>query len=274
MNGKLNYALWAVCLSAGILLGGLTYAQELSGSDVVQRCDLDTDPGRDQHTTLTVVLSDAAGNVRKNIYQRFWKDAGGKKKIADKMMLFTEFPPDARGTGFMRWGYLAGEDKNADQWLYLPALNTIRRVSVRDPGDSFLGSDLTYQDISPRLLSQDEHVLLPVEKKKGEKFYVVESKAKESDPLYGKVISWYQQADSWADCNKRRIEHYDSRNNLIKVQTLSWQKIDDAWVWGEVKVDNLRNGHSSVFRVSDVSVNVGLKDRMFSERTLKRGVPR
>jgi hypothetical protein len=266
-----------VILSAGILAASLLLpfglsAAELTGADIVQRCDLDKNPGKDQRTELTVILRDAAGSEKKNVYRRYWKDFGGKDQFAEKLVLFTEFPPDAAGTGFMRWGYVAGVGKNAEQFLYLPSLKTMRRVSVRDPGDSFLGSDLTYQDISPRPLGQDEHRLLGEEEKDGISYYVVESIPKEEKPLYGKLKIWYQKAPDWADCNKRRIEHYDDRGNMIKVQTLSWQKVDQAWAWDEVFVENLKVGHSSIFRVADVNINVGLKDNMFTERMLKRGI--
>ena len=253
-------------------LPAVALAAEPSGAEIVRHCDLETYAGEDQRTRLTVILRDASGNEKKNVYRRYWKNYGGKKNIVDKMMLFTEFPPDAKGTGFMRWSYMPGAGKNADQWLYLPSLNAIRRVSVRDPGDSFLGSDLAYQDISLRAVDQDEHKLLRVENKDGKAYYVVESVPKERKPLYSKVISWYEKTDDWKDCNKVRIEYYDVGGGLLKVQKLKWQKVKGAWVWDEVTVDNLKTGHSSIFKVTDVEVNVGLKDRLFTERTLKRGI--
>lgn len=243
-----------------------------SAAEIVQRCDLETYAGDDQRSRLTVILQDMAGNTKKNVYRRYWKFYGADEKIMEKMILFTEFPPDARGTGFMRWSYRPDLGKNADQWLYLPSLNTIRRVSVRDPGDSFLGSDLTYQDISLRLVDQDEHRLLRTETRNGRRYYVVESIPKEKKPLYRKVVSWYEAAPDWADCNKVRVEYFDHSGGLLKVQKLRWQKVDRAWVWDEVTVDNLKTGHSSLFRVTDVEVNVGLKDRLFTERTLRRGI--
>lgn len=260
-------------LSIAVLMGPVTVqAEELTGADIVQRCDKEANAGKDQRNLLTVILRDASGNEKKNIYQRYWKDYKGRKNIADKMMLFTEFPPDAKGTAFMRWGYMPGADKNAEQWLYIPSLGSVRRVSVRDPGDSFLGSDLTYQDISPRLLSQDDHQLLREDVRDGHSYYVVESLPKEDKPLYGKVVAWYEKAPDWADCNKRRVEYFDTRMQLLKVETLDWQRVDDAWLWDEVHVDNQLTGHSSIFRVTDATINNGLKDRIFTERMLKRGI--
>jgi hypothetical protein len=243
-----------------------------SGEEIILHCDLETYPGQDQRSTLTVIVRDAAGNERRDVYKRYWIDNKGRDQVVDKMMLFTEFPPDASGTAFMRWGYLPEAGKNADQWLYLPSLNTLRRVSVRDPGDSFLGSDLNYQDISYRPLDADEHKLLREEVRDGQAYYVVESRAKERNPLYGRVLTWATKADDWADCNIRRIEFYDTRDSLIKVQTLDWQRVGDAWVWDEVVVENARTGGMSIFRVTNAEVNVGLEDRMFSERTMRRGV--
>jgi len=270
---SLKRILTCLLLITALMFTVIVQAVEYTGADIVQRCDHDAYAGADQRTILSIILRDASGNERKNIYRRYWKYIGGKNKIEDKMVLFTEFPPDAKGTGFMRWGYVAGSAKNADQWLYLPSLASTRRVSVRDPGDSFLGSDLTYQDVSPRLLEQDEHTLLREEKKGGVDYYVVESVPKEDKPLYGKIVAWYEKSHDWADCNKRRIEHFDGSGNLIKTQALMWQKVGGkAWLWSEVVVNNMKTGHSSVFGVTEPAINIGLEDRVFTERTLKRGI--
>lgn len=260
------------CTAMFAVLAVPVTAWAIDGAEIVQHCDMEANGGSDQRTVLTVILKDSAGNEKKNVYRRYWKKEDGKDDIVDKMILFTEYPPDAAGTAFMRWGYVPESDKNADQWLYLPSLKSTRKVSVRDPGDSFLGSDLTYQDISLRRLNADKHVLLREETDSGQTYYVVQSTPKESNPLYSKVVSWYNKVPDWHDCNKSRIEYFDSSGALLKVQTLAWQRVGDAWLWDEVKVDNIRTGHSSIFRVTEPEVNVGLKDRMFSERTLKRGV--
>ncbi len=269
---KLFSVMSAATVAALIAVLPLAANAQPSGAEIIQHCSLETYPGKDQRSTLTVTIRDAVGNERRDVYKRYWIDNKGKDQVVDKMVLFTEFPPDASGTAFMRWGYLPEAGKNADQWLYLPSLNTLRRVSVRDPGDSFLGSDLNYQDISYRPLDQDEHRLVREETRDGVAYYVVESKAKERNPLYGRVLTWAEKADDWADCHIRRIEFYDTRDSLIKTQTLAWQRIGDAWVWDEVVVENARTGGMSIFKVTNAEVDVGLEQGMFSERTMRRGV--
>ncbi len=242
----------------------------VTGEEVAKHCDY-KNAGDDQRSRLTIILKDSTGSERKNVYLRLWKDYKGVNNIVDKMVLFTEDPPDARGAGFMRWAFTRESDKNADQWIYLPALRKIRRVSIRDPGDSFLGSDLTYADISGRALDEDDHKLTKIEAAGPNDFYVVESTPREKNPLYSKKISWFLKSPSWETCVKARVDYYDKKGELLKRQQLKWQKVGPAYVWDKVAVQNVQTLHASQFEVTNVEVNVGLKDDIYSERTLQQG---
>lgn len=274
---RMIHELLRAALGCSILLSVIgtapVYAQEPDGKTIVQHCDY-KNPGQDQRSKLTITLKDKDGNERTNVYLRLWKDYQGKDNIADKMVLFTEYPPDAKGAGFMRWAFTAETGKNADQWIYLPVLRKTRRVSIRDPGDSFLGSDLTYADISERAIDQDEHKFVKVEARDGKEYYVVESIPKEPNPLYSKRVSWFLKAPSWEGCVKSGVIYYDPKGELLKKQSLSWQQVDSAWLWKKVEVENVQTKHLSVFQVDDAEVNVGLSDDVFTERTLTKGYSR
>jgi len=243
-----------------------------SAGEIIQRCDIETPLGKDQRSRMTVILRDAEGNEKRRVYRRYWIDNKDKDDILDKMVLFTEFPLDAKGTAFMRWNYLPKLHRSAEQWLYLPSLKTIRRVSVRDPGDSFLGSEMTYYDIDTHLPEDDKHSLLREEQADGKTYYVIETVPSGKNPLYSKEVSWYQAAPDWKNCNKTRIEYYDTHGALLKVQKMSWQQVDGAWVWDRATIDNLQSGHTSIFEIRDVEIDVDLSRRLFTERTMKRGV--
>lgn len=250
---------------------GVATAEDIAVEKIIQNCEY-KNPGSDQRSVLAIELIDKDGNQRKNIYRRFWKNYMGKDGVADKMVLLTEFPPDAKGTGFMRWGYVASEKKMADQWLYLPHLRKVRRVSVRDPGDSFLGSDLTYGDIEDRSIDDDRYALLDRLNKNGAEYYQVEIKPKEEGALYSKKISWYKKGMDWESCVRVKTDYYDRQKNILKKQTLTWQKVSEAWVWDRVEVINVQTGHKSIFTIDDVRVNVGVSARVFTERALKKGI--
>jgi hypothetical protein len=270
-----RYLMALPLLLSSVIVAPLVHAAQdspggVTGEDVVKNCDF-KNPGNDQRSKLAIILKDSSGSERKNVYLRLWKDYKGAEGVADKMILFTEYPPDAQGAAFMRWAFTREADKNADQWIYLPALRKIRRVSIRDPGDSFLGSDLTYADISGRALDEDEHKLIRIESANNNEFYMVESTPKEKNPLYSKRISWFLKTPAWDGCIKARVDYYDKRGDLLKRQNLRWQKVGPAWVWDKVIVQNVQTLHSSMFEVTNVEINVGLQDSLFAERTLEKG---
>lgn len=243
---------------------------ELTGRDIVQKCGY-KNPGTDQRAKFTVLLRDAGGNVKRSEYLRLWKDYAGVNDVANKMLLFAEYPPDAKGSAFMRVEYMGDKKRSADQWIYLPVLRKIRRVSIRDLSDSFLNSELTYADVSLRSIDDDEHTYIGSKKVKGLEFYIVESTPKESSGLYSKRIMWYKRAENWDECVNVRVDYYAISGSLLKEQFIKWQKVNDAWVWDRVLVRNRSTGRASVFQLSDVAINSGLDDATFSERSLRLG---
>ncbi len=253
---------------------GINSPGVLTGKELISQCGYKF-AGKDQISTFTVTLKDAGGNKKKSIYQRYWKDYAGKGDVLEKMMLFTEFPPDSKGGAFMRTAFTSESGKSAEQWIYLPVLRKIRRVTIRDPGDRFLNSDLTYQDVSFRPIEDDEHFYVGMEELDGKTLYKVESTPRSKGGLYSKRLFWIEKggdADGWGQCVVKKIAYYDSKGILLKEQLLDWQKVGGAWMWRRVVVTDLQERHESVFEMSEVEVNSGLSDRQFSKRAMKSGV--
>jgi len=254
----------------GATAQSIAATESLTGDEVVKRCGVKY-AGEDQRSKFEVLLRDQQGNEKRSVYIRLWKDYKGANDVADKMLLFTEFPPDAQGSAFMRATFVPELKKAADQWIYLPVLRKIRRVTIRDQGDSFLNSELTYADVTPRSVDDDNHKLLDIREMGGMEFYVVESIPKESKPLYGKRIQWFNKSPDWNECANVRIDYYDLKGALLKEQFIKWQRVNGAWVWDRVLVRNVQTLHASIFLISDVHINTGLTDDVFSERTLRTG---
>jgi hypothetical protein len=262
-----------------IALGTLTFgaaraetAGPFTANEVVQNCNYKY-PGNDQQAEMTIIKQDRAGSEKKEVYQRLWKDYKGKDDVAEKMVMFTEYPPDSKGAGFLRVAYTPNHDPVEDQWIYLPALKKMRRVSVRDPGDAFLGTDLTYADISGRRLEDDTHTIIKTIKRGDEDVIGVESVPKDkSRALYAKTVNWFvKSGDGWETCHKEEVDYFDPRGEPLKRETIKWQRVGDAWLWDEVNVQNIRTGHVSIFRVTNAKVNVGLSDEVFTQRNISKG---
>ena len=124
----------------------------LTGDEIVAQMNA-RDDGNYVTRGFSIELTDRSGKTRteKTIaYRRYFGDE--KRTI----IFYTE-PTRVRGTGFLTYDY-ADPAIDDDQWLYLPALRKVRRISASDRGDYFLGTDFTYEEISNPVFTQEHGV--------------------------------------------------------------------------------------------------------------------
>ena len=252
-------------IPAETTLGG----ESLSGADIVKHCYYKY-AGDDQRSRLTITITAADGKEVKSEYHRIWKQTDGRDGVVDKVILFGDAPADIRGVNFMRWGYSAAGGKPADQWVYLPEMNMVRRVSQRDPDNMDWG--YTDEDLRIRGLDEDDHRLEPIAHIGDQDYYVVTSTPRH-DSAYGKRIAYFNKSETWEECAPRQVDYYDKNGELLKQEFLTWQRINAAWVWGTAVMRNLRTKVTVTYQMRETAVNVGLEDRLFSERQLRRGYP-
>ena len=255
-------------LSLAVLVK-LACGATLSGEEIVRHCD-NKYAGKDQRSRLIIELSSQGGEAASSEYLRLWKNYQGKDGIEDKVILFAISPLDVRGVNFMRWGYTAKTGKLADQWVYLPELTMVRRVSQRDPNSLSWG--YTDEDLRIRDPGEDEHSFLNITVDSGQEFYVVESVPR-GESSYSKWETYYYKTEDWQDCAPRRVDYYDKSGEVIKQQIITWKRQKGAWVWDTAVMYNLRDKISATYRMLDTEVDVGLPDRIFTERQLQRGYP-
>lgn len=73
---------------------------------------------------------------------------------------------------------------DADRWLFVPALNMVRRIAAQDKYSSFVGSDFSYDDVSGRDLDDDAHTLVKEAKLGSKDCYVLKNTPKASGADY------------------------------------------------------------------------------------------
>ena len=220
--------------------------------------------GKDTQSELTMTLINSRGDQRERQIQQFIKDFGEQEK---KIMFFLA-PADVRNTSFMNWSY-DEEGRDDDQWIYLPALKRVKRISSDSKSDYFMGSDFTYDDLGDRHPSKDDHRLLREEALNGESCYVVESVPKDPDYMYSKTVSWIVK-DKWIGLKR---EFYDEDGDLLKVLTVkSYDEIDGYWVLLHFEMHDVQKDHTTRMQLENVQIEKGIDDSYFSERMMKRGV--
>src|SRR3990172_1669623 len=222
---------------------------------------------KDQIATVTLQLIDKDTSERKIVTRRMWKNYGGQDGLDSKTLFWTEFPPDNRGTGFLIWDY-ATEGKPDDLWLYLPSLRQTRRMTTRDQDDAFMGSDLTFADMGQRRLDEDVHTLMMEGQFNNVPCYVVQSVPKEKNSIYGRKISCISKKD-WLTL---KIDYYDRKGDLLKTQTIEWEEKEGFHIYRQMVVKNVQTSHNTIFTISDLRLNNGLRDDEFTERALKAGL--
>ena len=188
------------------------------------------------------------------------------------MIFFNEFPPGDNGKSYMIW---VNENTQDDEWMYLPELRMVRKVTHdeshhhNDKEDDFARSVLTQVNLVPREPDLDDHILLKDEDLNGHSDYVVESTPKQDSKNFP-----YQKTRRWISKDNflpERIDYYGKDGELEKRQTIKWKRIGEAWVWEQVVGVDLVTNDRTVLDITDVRLNTGLKDEIFSARSMRLG---
>jgi outer membrane lipoprotein-sorting protein len=193
--------------------------------------------------------------IRKN-----YGETGGEQKY---FMYFFQ-PADVKDMTFM---VHKRPGRDADRWLFVPAISMVRRIAARDKSSSFVGSDFTYEDVSGRNIDDDAHVLVREEKLDTRDCFVVKSAPKAGDVEYSYKLSWIDKAGFLP----LKEEYYDRREELSRVFTAD--EIKDVKGFPTITkrtMKNIQSGHMTEVAFLKVDYNVGIEDSLFSERYLKQ----
>lgn len=235
----------------------------MNGQQVIEAVYNRTQP-KDQQGDLTMLLINNRGEERKREIRQFIAD---DEKTEKKIMFFLS-PADVRNTSFMNWSY-AQQGKEDDQWIYLPALKKVKRISSEGKSDYFMGSDFTYDDLGDRRPDEDSHTLLREEMFQGESCYVVESKSKDKDYLYSRTVTWVIK-DKWIGLKK---DFYDDNNKHLKtLRVMEYKQINGLWMILHSEMENVQKKHKTTMKLENLKLNQGIKDSQFGERMMVKGL--
>jgi outer membrane lipoprotein-sorting protein len=225
--------------------------------------------GSDGKATVHMTITDKNGQTREREFNilRKNKSKGGDQKY----FVYFMRPADVRGMVFMVYKYTE-PGKEDDRWLYLPALDLVKRIAASDKRTSFVGSDFLYEDVSGRNLDEDTHELI----KTTADLYVVKNVPKNPDTV---EFSYYNVAIDRKTFMPMKMEYYDKGGKLyrtiesLKVEPIAAQEngkpVEYPTVIKSVASD-LNSGSKTEMEFSNVKYNIGLSDNTFSERYLRR----
>lgn len=219
--------------------------------------------GDDGVAEVHMTIKRSSGKERERIFTMLRKDIedGGRQKY----YTYFKTPSDVSRMTFMVWKNTEGND---DRWLYVPAVDLVKRISADDKNSSFVGSDFSYEDVSGRRWTEDTHQLISdSDTLDGRPVYVIESKP--IDKGYG----GYATKKSFIDKENflpLKEEYYDDKGDLIRVfRSEKVEVIDGIPTVTTRSMENVKKDQKTTIVFENIKYNVGIDDDVFTERYLK-----
>lgn len=235
-------------------------ARELTGEEILDQLKFNTILTGSGRAQLTMITENAKGAQRSYSLEIFLKMG----EDGDAQFLEYLAPADVRGTKFLSLNPKEGENQ---MWLYLPALGRERRIAAHMTGDSFMGTDFTYEEIGGSFDYQDDYGVkrLADQVEQGVDCYLLELTAKGDQALYEKVQLWVWQAE----LVPVKIEFYRG-GQLAKTLTLSeFKQISGELIPHEVVMADNVQGTKTILQITEVSQEE-VADEIFTVRNLRR----
>lgn len=211
-------------------------------------------------------ISKTGRQQQRSLKQAILRNQAGKNTY--NLLLEFTAPGDVVGTATLT---LQHPDKEDDQWLYLPVLRTSRRISASKKADRFMGTEMTYEDLSTYLAEPQEdytYRLLGEENTNGRQAYKLEA-----TPLAG-TLTQYSRREMWIDKATSlmlRTDFYDNKGVLLKRYTASdIRKVGGNFYRAhKIELVNHQSGNRTEVIYADFVINQGVDASLFSKTYLE-----
>ncbi len=181
------------------------------------------------------------------------------KDDGNKMLIFFKTPKRDKGVGFLK---IENKD-NEKLSLFIPKLKKIRRISSSNQSDSFMGSDLSFEDMLSRNLDDFNYKILD---SSDTTLYLLESICKNQDSEYSRHISWVSKNDLLI----KKEDSYDKDGNLLKQKIFDQLLIKGYHLVSKIDVTNVQDNHRTILEINTLEVDSNISDETFQEKNLKR----
>jgi len=183
----------------------------------------------------------------------------------DKSLIIFDDPRDVKGTAFLTFTHKVDPD---DQWLYLPALKRVKRISSSNKSGPFMGSEFAYEDLSSQEVEKYDYKYIGDESFDGREHFIIERY-----PVDKK--SGYTRQQVWLDKEEYRVwkvDFYDRKKSLLKTLTAKDYQLylDDYWRPSQMDMVNHQTGKSTTLAWSDYEFQNGYTDADFNRNSLSK----
>lgn len=246
---------------AGLILVSNQAWADTAGNELAQRI-YDRPDGEDASSVVTMILTEKGRNprVRKMMLYRLDK----KQAEVSTLIRFIE-PADIEGTGLLT---VDGMNADTNQWIYLPALERVRRIDSNRKGGRFVNSDYYFEDLRDRKVSKDQHRIIGHETIAGVTCDVLESIPTEAgNSVYVKRVSWIDPVTLLP----LRIDFFEKQENQPSKRLIvnKKEKVQGFWTVMDSTLTDLSNGHETRLTLGRMVYDKHLPARLFTSQVLE-----
>lgn len=242
-----------------LFLPCVVFAQDFTAEEIVSKANNRSYyQGKDGVAKANMTITDSQGRTRQrevSILKLDVKDGGDQKYF-----VYFFKPNDVRGMTYIAWKHIGKDD---DRWLYLPALDLVKRIAASDKRSSFAGTNFLYEDISGRAIDLDKHELTGTE----DKYYIVKNTPVDSNVV---EFSYYMVKIRKNDFVPEKAEYFDKTGKLYRtIEALEVKDVQGYPTITRMKATDLNSNSNTVTDFSNIKYDVGLEDDIFTERFLR-----
>mgnify|MGYP000565370719 CR=1 FL=1 len=183
----------------------------------------------------------------------------------DKSMTIFDEPKDVKGTALLTFSH---KQKSDDQWLFLPALKRVKKISSKNKSGPFMGSEFAFEDLSSQEVEKYTYKYLKDEACGSESCFVIKRFPTDKNSGYTSQTAWIDQSEY----RVHKIEFYDRKKSLLKtLESTGYVKyLDQYWRPETMLMQNHQTGKSTDLVWNNYKFQTGLENGDFTKNSLKR----
>ncbi len=260
-----NFAIAAVAatmIAAHPAAAGAQTPEE-RGRQIAERADQEDSGWLDDGSEMRMILRNKGGEESTRELRRRALESTDRG-WGDKSIIVFDAPRDIEGTALLSHTKILDPD---DQWLYLPALKRVKRISSGNKSGPFVGSEFAYEDLVSQEVEKYDYRWLRTEQCGELQCEVVERYPRYQNSGYTRQIVWWDTEEY----RVQKIEYYDRKNSLLKTLTYhGYQPYGDFWRPARMAMENHQNGKSTDLIFASWQVGAGASDDEFTASRLRR----
>lgn len=236
---------------------------ETKGFEIAARSDRSDNGFSSSEVNATMVLRNAAGqeSTRKMRFRTLERE---NEEVGDKSLVIFDTPRDVEGTALLSHAKILKPD---NQWLYLPALKRVKRISSANKSGPFVGSEFAFEDFTSTELKKYTYKYSGESDLDGMKVDVVERLPRYENSGYTRQVSYIDQNIY----QLRKVEFYDRKNVLLKTLTLTdYKDYNGVWRAQKLSMVNHQTKKETDIVYDDYDFSVDLRDQDFVKGVLTR----